>query len=72
MVDFQRRDVCPCGWSFKPSFGDKWFSDNKFPCCPDCGLDCSEREMQTGEIIRVPGNRWWNCSSYVWQELKET
>ena len=51
--------LCPCGGHHKPSCGDPWFSNNSYPCCPECGLSCYEREMVTGRMEAEPREKWW-------------
>lgn len=72
LSNFEVRTVCPCGWSARPSFGDTWFTDNQYPCCPECGLHHSEREEQTGRMVALPKKRWWHVTRYRWEKLNES
>lgn len=46
-MNWSRRAFCPCGWSDEPSFGNIWFSQQHFPCCPSCGGSKYAYEMHT-------------------------
>lgn len=46
-MTWSRRAFCECGWSTEPSFGDVWFAQKDYPCCPDCGASAYGYVMRT-------------------------
>lgn len=51
MSGWTERAFCPCGWSDEPSFGDVWFSQQHYPCCPRCGGSKYGYEMHTVRYV---------------------
>ena len=45
--------LCECGWWDEPSFGDRWFSELRYPVCPKCGRDTDDAKMVTASVVGV-------------------
>ena len=45
--------LCECGWWDEPSFGNRWFSEQAYPVCPDCGRSTYEARMVTAGVVGV-------------------
>lgn len=53
MSNWSNRAFCKCGWSTEPSFGDVWFAQKHYPCCPNCGASAYGYEMKTVRCVEV-------------------
>ena len=42
--------VCECGWWDEPAHGNRWFSEQSYPCCPKCGKGTEYAKMQKGHV----------------------
>jgi hypothetical protein len=63
MSEFQKRIVCPCGWSCESAFGT--FLSTDPACCPHCGRDrpmfsySPARGWRIVTMRWIPDRGWW-------------
>ena len=58
MSNWSERAFCPCGWSDEPSFGNVWFTQQHYPCCPRCGGSKYGYQMHTVRYARRQVGTW--------------